>query len=36
MAVAKLEDIANALTRKLWFKFFYIREKKGREGEFEC
>lgn len=34
MVIAELEDMANALSRELWFEFSYIREEKEREGEF--
>lgn len=36
ISVAKPEDMADVLSRKLWFVFSYIRRKKGRERKFEC
>lgn len=29
MAIARLEDTANTLSRKLWFEFSYIRKEKS-------
>lgn len=36
MAVARLKDMTNTITRKLCFELTYIKEMKGREGSFEC